>query len=82
MVISWPAGEGQVQVVSTDSTRSRWSRQTNVCRSLRISAPGSRWASHSTWKPLQIPSTGIPYSARVIRSVITGENRAIAPHRR
>ena len=28
--------------------------------SLRISAPGSRWDSHRIWKPLQMPSTGMP----------------------
>ncbi len=27
---------------------------------MRISAPGSRCDSHSTWKPLQMPSTGSP----------------------
>jgi len=65
-----------------DSTRSFWSRQTKVRRSLRISAPGSRWASHSTWNPLQMPSTGMPFAAAAITSPITGEKRAIAPHRR
>ena len=82
MVISWPGAKAEVQVVSTDSTRSRWSRQTKVCRSLRISAPGSRCASQSTWKPLQMPSTGMPSPAARITSVITGANRAIAPQRR
>ena len=33
--------------------------------SLRISAPGSRCDSQSTWKPLQMPSTGRPPLARV-----------------
>ena len=42
------------------SIRSRWSRQTNLRWSLRISAPGSRCDSHRIWKPLQMPSTGIP----------------------
>ena len=68
--------------MSTDSTRSRWSRQTKVWTSLRISAPGSRWASQSTWKPLQMPSTGMPASAARMTSLITGANRAMAPQRR
>ena len=42
-----------------------WSRQTNVRWSLRTSAPGSRCDSHSTWKPLQMPSTGRPAAGRV-----------------
>ena len=65
-----------------DSTRRRWSLQTNVRTSLRISAPGSRCASQRIWKPLQMPSTGIPPSASRITSSITGANRAIAPQRR
>ena len=64
------------------SIRSRWSRQTNLRWSLRISAPGSRWDSQRIWKPLQMPSTGIPRPAASITSVITGENREIAPQRR
>ena len=46
------------------SMRSRWSRQTNLRWSLRISAPGSRWDSHRIWKPLQMPSTGMPLLGR------------------
>ena len=46
------------------STRSRWSRHTNVRWSLRTRAPGSRCDSQSTWKPLQIPSTGSPRARR------------------
>ncbi len=82
MVISCPALNAEVHTVSTDSTRSRWSRQTKVWTSLRINAPGSRWASHSTWKPLQMPSTGVPAPAARTTSLITGANRAIAPQRR
>ena len=60
------------------SMRSCWSRHTNFLWSLRISAPGSRWDSHRIWKPLQMPSTGIPPFAASTTSVITGANRAIA----
>ncbi len=45
-------------------------------------APGSRCASHSTWKPLQMPSTGSPSRAAATTDSITGENRAMAPQRR
>ena len=40
------------------SIRSFCSRQMNFWWSLRIRAPGSRWASVRIWKPLQMPSTG------------------------
>ena len=46
------------------------------------SAPGSRPASHRTWKPLQIPSTGPPSRANAVTASMTGEKRAIAPTRR
>ena len=49
---------------------------------LRVSAPGSRCASHRIWKPLQIPSTGKPAFAAGTRAVMTGANRAMAPQRR
>ena len=71
-----------VQAVRAFSMRSRWSRHTNVRTSLRISAPGSRCVSQRIWKPLQMPSTGMPPRAASTTSVITGANRAIAPQRR
>src|SRR5204863_346223 len=46
------------------------------------SAPGSKPASVSTWKPLQMPTTGPPAAAKRATASITGENRAIAPVRR
>ena len=64
------------------SMRSRWSRQTNFIFSLRTSAPGSRCDSQRIWKPLQMPSTGRPFPAPATISVISGENREIAPQRR
>ena len=82
IVISWPAAYVEVQAVAVDSTRSRWSRQRNFWWSLRTSAPGSRCDSHSTWKPLQMPRTGIPPSAARTTSAITGAKRAMAPQRR
>ena len=51
--------------VAAFSIRRRWSRQTNVRWSLRISAPGSRCDSQRIWKPLQMPSTGRPARGRV-----------------
>ena len=47
---------------------------------LGSSAPDSSPASHSTWKPLQMPSTSPPWRANRSTSPITGANRAIAPH--
>ena len=65
MVISSPGRKSRVQAVSADSTRRSWSLQTKVRTSLRVSAPGSRWASQRIWKPLQMPSTGSPASRRL-----------------
>ena len=39
---------------------------------MRISTPGSRPASHSTWKPLQMPSTGVPALALATTSRMIG----------
>jgi hypothetical protein len=47
-----------------------------------MSAPGSRPDSHSTWKPLQTPSTGPPDSANRRTGARIGENFAMAPQRR
>ena len=57
-------------------------RQTKRRPSFGSSAPGSSPASHSTWKPLQIPSTGPPSAAKAATASIAGEKRAIAPARR
>ncbi len=64
------------------STRTCTWRQTNRSERLRISAPGSKPLSQSTWKPLQMPSTGPPRSANPRTPSITFANRAIAPVRR
>ena len=80
--ISWPALKALVQAVSAFSIRSFCSRQMNFWWSLRIRAPGSRWASVRIWKPLQMPSTGMPLLAASITSCITGAKRAMAPQRR
>ena len=82
MVTSASSAYAEVHGVRLFSIRSRWSLQTNLRWSLRISAPGSRWDSHRIWKPLQMPSTGIPRPAASMTSVITGEKREIAPQRR
>ena len=82
MVTSAPSSYDDVHGVRLFSMRSRWSRQTNLRWSLRISAPGSRWDSHRIWKPLQMPSTGMPFPAAATTSVITGANREMAPQRR
>ena len=79
---SSPWSKDPVQAVVTDSTRRRCSVQTKRWWSLRMRAPGSRWASVRTWKPLQMPSTGIPALAAATTSSMTGAKRAIAPQRR
>ena len=81
-MISWPASKSEVQAVEAFSTTSRWSTQLNLRWSLRISAPGSRWLSVSTWKPLQMPSTGSPPRAAGTSASMTGAKRAMAPQRR
>ncbi len=63
------------------TSSSTW-RKMNFSETFGRSAPGSRWASHSTWNPLQIPSTSPPSRANSSTSAITGANRAIAPARR
>ncbi|GIU89640.1 MAG: hypothetical protein KatS3mg010_0739 [Acidimicrobiia bacterium] len=73
-----PVGEHGVVV----STRSGNVSQTNLIPALRCSAPGSRCASHSTWKPLQIPTHGSAGAACSATAAMTGEKRAIAPVRR
>ena len=54
----------------------------NESDSFGRSTPGSSPASQSTWKPLQIPSTSPPSSAKRRTASITGAKRAIAPQRR
>lgn len=49
---------------------------------LRMRAPGQQVDSHSTWKPLQMPNTGMPFPAASMTDVMTGLNRAMAPQRR
>ena len=71
-----------VNGVSVCSTRTRTSAQTKSSDALRRSTPGSRPASQSTWKPLQMPSTGPPSSANARTASIAGAKRAIAPQRR
>ena len=77
-----PSSQAFVNGVSACSTtRSTW-RQTKRSVLFGSSAPGSRPASHSTWKPLQMPSTGPPSRANAITDSMIGAKRAIAPTRR
>ena len=59
--------------MSLRSTLSSTSLQMNRKVALRMSTPGNSPASVSTWKPLQMPSTGVPALARRTTSRITGE---------
>ena len=77
-----PSAQRAVQGVAALSTVSSTWRQTKRRLVLGSSAPG-RWpASQSTWKPLQIPSTGPPSAMKSATASITGEKRAMAPTRR
>ena len=82
IVICWPAANSPVQSVDVFSTASTWSRQMNEPWSLRINPPSRRPASVSIWKPLQMPSTGMPRFAASATSLMIGERLAIAPQRR
>ena len=77
-----PSSHARVNGVPGFSTITSTWRQTNRSESFGRSAPGRRPASHSTWKPLQMPSTGPPSRANSITDSISGEKRAIAPTRR
>ena len=68
--------------VSSFSTSTATCRQTKRRLELASSAPGSIPASHSTWKPLQMPRTRPPAAANSRTDCMTGEKRAIAPTRR
>ena len=47
-----------------------------------MSTPGSSPDSVRTWKPLQMPSTGVPAFARRTTSRMIGECAAMAPERK
>ncbi len=82
MASSVPTGTPSVSTDAEDSTRT----VTVVHRKRRPRffwrAPGSRPASVSTWKPLQIPTTGPPAAANRPTASMIGEKRAMAPGRR
>ena len=71
-----------VKMVWLLSTVRSTSRHTKLSPSLRISAPGSSPVSVSTWKPLQIPSTGKPLPAPSTTAAMIGDRAAIAPERK
>ena len=77
-----PVSHARVNGLSVRTTSSSTWRKTNLSEAFGSSAPGSSPASHSTWKPLQMPSTSPPSRANSATSAITGANRAIAPARR
>ncbi len=77
-----PSVHAFVNGVSACSTTSSTCRQTKRSDLFGSSAPGSKPASHSTWKPLQMPSTGPPSRAKSITDSMIGAKRAIAPTRR
>src|SRR6266542_308346 len=64
MTSSSPGSQARVHGVAVEPTSRRTGRQTKRRPALRSSAPGSSPASQSTWKPLQMPSTGPPAAAK------------------
>ncbi len=72
-----------VKALSAVATVSGTVAQTNLSPALRISAPGSRPASISTWKPLQTPEhVAAAPRRRPTTARMTGERAAMAPQRR
>ena len=63
-------------------TSSATDLQTYLSFSLRSRAPGRRPASQRIWKPLQMPTTGMPSLAACTTAFITGLWAAMAPQRR
>ena len=63
-------------------TRSPTSSQRNWRWVFGRRMPGRSPASVSTWKPLQMPSTGPPAAASSRTAAIAGESAASAPGRR
>ena len=77
-----PFSHARVHGIDALTTSSSTWRQTNRSDVFGSSAPGSSPASHSTWKPLQMPSTSPPLRAKRSTSPMIGAKRAIAPTRR
>ena len=80
--MTWPSAYSEVQAVRVFSIRSGWSRQMNERWAFLIIAPGSRCVSQRIWKPLQMPSTGMPPFAASTTFPMTGAKPLIAPARR
>jgi hypothetical protein len=77
-----PTEQACVSAERVEATVSPTVVQTNFSDRFFCSAPGRRPASVRTWKPLQMPTTGPPPSAKAVTAAMTGEKRAMAPGRR
>ncbi len=77
-----PTSAWRVSTERVLTTSSSTVSHTKVRPVFFCSAPGSNPASVSTWKPLQMPTTGPPAAACSVTASITGEKRAMAPVRR
>ncbi len=77
-----PTATSRVSTEACDATRNVTVWQRNRRPAFFCKTPGSNPASHSTWNPLQMPTTGPPDAAKSATASITGENRAMAPGRR
>ena len=82
MTSSSPTVDVDVRTDAVEATTRRTGSHRKRSRPFFCSAPGSRPASVSTWKPLQMPITGPPARAKSATASITGEKRASAPGRR
>jgi hypothetical protein len=64
------------RVVSTRRCTSKLRKRREV---VPEEGPGRRPLSQSTWKPLQMPTTGPPARAKAFTASMTGERWAMAP---
>ena len=84
-VVRYATGRKVLPINREDATDRRVLKQIGTALDeviKRMSAPGSRPASHRIWKPLHEPITGPPTSAKAPTAAMIGEKRAIAPVRR
>ena len=71
-----------VHAVEAFTTSKDTCRQVKRNEVFGSNAPDRSPASHSTWNPLQMPSTSPPRRAKRSTSPMIGDTRAIAPARR
>ena len=80
--ITWPFTRREVKGESLVAVSSATCLQMKRRLRLRMSAEGSTLDSTRMWKPLPMPKTSPPSTAKVLTAVMTGEKRVVAPQRR